>query len=76
MSNAEYVRVRIGLVPEPLAGLHVHVRVAEHLVGDFDLHFVDSDTGHGVVRDIKVAREGAQLLELNFVDYCALLEGQ
>lgn len=63
-------------MPQPLAWLHVHVGITEHLVGDFDLHFVDSDSGHGVVRDIKVAREGAELLELNFVDYYALLEGE
>ena len=52
---------------QPLAGVLVSVRIVGRLVHHFDLHFTDTDAGGRMIRNIKVARERTQLLELHLV---------
>ena len=60
---------------EPLARVFIGVRVIGRLVHDFNLHFTDAHARGRVIRDVEVASEGAQLLKLHFINYCALPVG-
>lgn len=60
---------------EPLARVFIGVRVVGLLVHDFNLHFTDAHARTRVIWDVEVASEGAQLLKLHLINYCALLVG-
>ncbi len=62
-------------MPKPLAWLNTRVGIADGLAIYFHFHFINFDARDCVVGDVKVAVERRQLLELNFVDHCALLVG-
>ena len=53
---------------QPLAWVFVRVRVIWRLVNNADLHFVNAHARGGVVGDVEIARERAQLLELRLID--------
>ena len=60
---------------EPLARVFIGVRVIGRLVHDFNLHFTDAHARTRVIWDVEVASEGAQLLKLHLINYCAPLVG-
>ena len=53
---------------QPLARVLVGVGIVGRLIHHADLHFVDAHSRARVVGDIKIACEGAQLLELDLIN--------
>ena len=53
---------------QPFARVFVCIGVIWALVHDLDFHFTDANAGRCMIWNVKVARERAQLLELELVD--------
>lgn len=57
---------------QPFARVLGCVGIVRRLVHHLHLHFIDSDARTSVIWDVKVAGEGAQLLELELIDHRVL----
>ena len=57
---------------QPFARVLGSIGIVRRLIHHLHLHFIDSDARTSVIRDVKVASEGTQLLELEFIDHRVL----